>query len=133
MVAVTAGVPVTGAVDGDVAPTPASPVAWVQAPVNSTAPVTAAHRPTSPDRMISTRVTVSTDNLYLCSRPGDRASPVSPFSSHEVTSAFLPAATARDTRAAQNRRRGGIDFPAWLAGSVMSTSRSYASVPPSPM
>ncbi|GAA3140708.1 hypothetical protein GCM10020001_074140 [Nonomuraea salmonea] len=117
---------------GRFAPTPARP-AWLQAPVSSTAPVTAAHRPICPDRMFSTRVTVSTDNLYLCSRPGAPALPLSSFSSRADTLRYLPVPHAGDTRGEPNRRWGGIDSPAWLAGSVTSTSRSCASVPPSPM
>jgi hypothetical protein len=72
MVAVTAGVAVTdpGADAGDCALTPAMPVAVLQEDTSSTAPVTAAHRTPSPARMISTRVTVSEDTLYLCSRQG---------------------------------------------------------------
>ncbi len=72
MVAVTAGVAVTdtGSDVGDCALTPAMPVAVLQEAVSSTAPVTAAHRTLSPARMISTRATVSEDNLYLCSRQG---------------------------------------------------------------
>jgi hypothetical protein len=76
MVAVTAGeavlfsVPDAGADAGDCALTPAMPVAVLQEAVSSTTPVTAAHLTPSPARMISTRVTVSEDNLYLCSRRG---------------------------------------------------------------
>jgi len=67
IVAVTDGDPEAGVADSDRALTPAMPVAWLQAAVSSTAPVSAAQPVLRPDRMISTRVTVAEDNLYLCS------------------------------------------------------------------
>lgn len=50
---------------------PATPPGDAQAPVTSTAPLTVINRAICPDRMVSTRVTLSRISLYLCNRPSD--------------------------------------------------------------
>ncbi|GAA4045076.1 hypothetical protein GCM10022248_09690 [Nonomuraea soli] len=69
IVAVTDGL-ATGGVSGGLVATPATPVPWAHALLSSN---TAASPPICPDRMVLTCVTVSNDNLYLCSRLGDRS------------------------------------------------------------
>ncbi|GAA2304157.1 hypothetical protein GCM10010149_62230 [Nonomuraea roseoviolacea subsp. roseoviolacea] len=68
-----------GTVSGDWALTPATPVDWAQAPVSSSAPATAAHRPRSPDRMISTRVTVSSPSFTFVADRDNRLDTFSTF------------------------------------------------------
>jgi hypothetical protein len=56
--------------------------------------------------MISIRVTVSTDNLYLCSRPGTRAEPVSLLTAQRVRELFVKEGVADLGAAAHFHVRG---------------------------